>query len=246
MPVSVYKKIGETPKDLVDRYKKENSDVVKASYAGRLDPMANGLMILLVNNECKQQDKYLKLNKTYEFNILFGVKTDTYDVLGKLLSYSFIQHNLIENLDIKKYIKRFHQKYPPYSSIVVNKHPLWWWSKNKRLNEIQIPGKDVEIFSIEEIEGYNISSQDELKSIIKQMITSLSIENYSKFRVPEILESWNKFFKSNGDRFTPIIKSYRASVSSGTYIRGLSNKIGDDLGCGAIALNIKRTNIQIE
>ena len=35
-------------------------------------------------SECKQQDKYLKLNKTYEFDILFELKTDTYDVSGKL------------------------------------------------------------------------------------------------------------------------------------------------------------------
>ena len=63
MPVFIEKKIGETPKEIIDRYKKENKDVIKASYAGRLDPMANGLMILLINNECKQQDKYLKLNK---------------------------------------------------------------------------------------------------------------------------------------------------------------------------------------
>ena len=53
--------------------------------------MANGLMILLINNECKQQDKYLKLNKTYEFDILFGFKTDTYDVLGKLISYNLVK-----------------------------------------------------------------------------------------------------------------------------------------------------------
>lgn len=241
MPIFVNKKIGETPKDLIDRYKKDNKDVVKASYAGRLDPMANGLMILLINNECKQQDKYLKLNKTYEFDILFGFTTDTYDVLGKLISYNNVKPGLLDNLDIKTYVKRFIQKYPPYSSIVVNKHPLWWWSKNNKLDEIKIPEKEVEIFSIKEIVGPNIKSQDSLETIIKKMITSLSSENFEKFRGPEILAIWTKFFKEH--QVIPIMKSYRANVSSGTYIRGLSNKIGEDLGCGAIALNIKRTEI---
>lgn len=243
MPVFLYKKIGETPKDLIDRYKKENKEVVKASYAGRLDPMANGLMILLINNECKQQDKYLKLNKTYEFDILFGFKTDTYDVLGKLLDYNIVQPNLVENLDIKKYTNRFIQQYPPYSSIVINKQPLWWWSKNNRLHEIKIPEKEVEIYSIEETEGYKIKSQHELEKTIKQMINSLSSENFEKFRGPEILAIWNKFFKEN--EVIPIIKSYKANVSSGTYIRGIANQIGEELGCGAIALNIKRTEINI-
>ena len=127
---------------------------------------------------------------------------------------------------------------------MVNKHPLWWWSKNDRLNEITIPKKEVEIFSIEEIESYK-KSQDELETTIKHMINSLSPSNYSKFRANEILDIWNKFFKSNTKLFTPIIKSYRANVSSGTYIRGLANQIGEALGCGAIALNIKRTNIEM-
>ena len=243
MPVFLYKKIGETPKDLIDRYKKENKEVVKASYAGRLDPMANGLMILLINNECKQQDKYLKLNKTYEFDILFGFKTDTYDVLGKLLDYNIVQPNLVENLDIKKYTNRFIQQYPPYSSIVINKQPLWWWSKNNRLHEIKIPEKEVEIYSIEETEGSKIKSLHELEKTIKQMINSLSSENFEKFRGPEILAIWNKFFNEN--KVIPIIKSYKANVSSGTYIRGITNQIGEELGCGAIALNIKRTEINI-
>ena len=243
MPVFIEKKIGETPKEIIDRYKKDNKDVVKASYAGRLDPMANGLMILLINSECKQQDKYLKLSKTYEFDILFGFKTDTYDVLGKLISYNLVKPDLVNNLEIKSYARKFTQKYPPYSSIVVNKQPLWWWSKNNKLHEIEIPEKEVEIFSIREIKEPNVLSQDSLETIIKQMINSLSPENFEKFRAPEILDIWAKFFKEN--EVMPLIKSYRANVSSGTYIRGLTNQIGDDLGCGAIALNIKRIEINI-
>ena len=41
--------------------------------------------------------------------------------------------------------------------------------------------------------------------------------------------------------FTPTIKKYRAKVSSGTYIRSLANKIGNDLGIGALAFDIHRT-----
>ena len=43
--------------------------------------------------------------------------------------------------------------------------------------------KEVEIFSIKEIRGPNNLSQD-IESIIKQMINSLSPENLKKFRAP--------------------------------------------------------------
>ncbi|MEY2671815.1 MAG: tRNA pseudouridine synthase tRNA pseudouridine55 synthase, partial [Candidatus Parcubacteria bacterium] len=42
------------------------------TYAGRLDPVAEGLLLVLVGDDCKEKDKYLDLNKEYELSILFG------------------------------------------------------------------------------------------------------------------------------------------------------------------------------
>ena len=75
------------------------------------------------------------------------------------------------------------------------------------------------------------------------MINSLSDQNKPKFRVDEILNLWSIFFETHKLKTQPIIKKYRASVSSGTYIRSIANQIGNELGCGALALNIKRTII---
>ena len=240
MPIKTYKQIGETPKELVDKYK-EKTKQKKISFAGRLDPMASGIMILLVGEECKQQAKYLALNKTYEFEILFGFTTDTYDVLGILQSYIEPNINSINSLDILHYNKKFSQKYPPYSSIVVNKHPLWWWSKNNLIDQIKIPEKMVEIYNLKEIK--KDYSDINISSFIFGMINKLSDENKEKFRFSEINSVWQEFFKKNNIK--PIIKKYCATVSSGTYIRGLCNQIGKDMGCGALALTIKRTDITI-
>ena len=243
MPKEVYKKIGQTPLELLNDIKSKNKDIKKISFAGRLDPMAHGTMIVLINDECKLQEKYIGLSKTYEFEILFGFKTDTYDILGIL--ESFIQPNisLIDLLDISNNIKTFNQPYPPYSSIVVNKKPLWKWSKLGLIDTIQIPEKTVSIFSLEEIASIrDISDSNKLFNEIKYMIYSLSKENQPKFRVNEIIDEWTRFFKIHTN-FKPIIKKYRAKVSSGTYIRSLCNQIGNDLECGALALSIHRVNI---
>ena len=87
---------------------------------------------------------------------------------------------------------------------------------------------------------------EKLHEKIKTMIYSLSDINQPKFRVPEIDSIWNTYFESYKDKLIglkPIIKKYRAKVSSGTYIRSLSNKIGNEIGYGAIALDIHRTHI---
>ena len=98
--ITLYKNRGETPLECLDRFKKENPEYEevgpqgtlvrhdfaksKMTYAGRLDPLAEGLLLVLVGEECKKKEKYLGLDKEYEVDVLFGFATDTYDVLGIL------------------------------------------------------------------------------------------------------------------------------------------------------------------
>lgn len=80
----VYKKCGQTPLDCINEIKKENKELLHLplTYAGRLDPLARGVLIILIGDECLKKDEYLKLGKVYETTIIFGFETDTYDLMG--------------------------------------------------------------------------------------------------------------------------------------------------------------------
>lgn len=80
----VYKKCGQTPLDCINEIKKENQELLHLplTYAGRLDPLAEGVLIILIGDECLKKDEYLKLGKVYETTIIFGFETDTYDLMG--------------------------------------------------------------------------------------------------------------------------------------------------------------------
>ena len=82
--VLVEKEIGQTPLEVVTRYKQEHPEYANTpiAYAGRLDPMAHGQLLLLVGEACKERDKYLGLDKEYVFEILLGFDSDTHDILG--------------------------------------------------------------------------------------------------------------------------------------------------------------------
>ena len=257
MPIFISKSIGQTPNELINDYKKTHPDAKKVSFAGRLDPMAFGKMMLLVNDECKLQHHYIGLDKIYEFEIIYGFKTDTYDILGLVNSFTTIFNvqslYSIESLDLNTYIKKFEQTYPPYSSIVVNKKPLWEWSKLGKIDTITIPSKQVEIYSLETIENtHTFDDYNDLYTDIIHSISTLSEENKPKFRFNDIVDSWKNTFETLNLRrsqhlsqfgpYKPLIKKYRATVSSGTYIRSLAHKIGKDVGCGAIAMNICRVD----
>lgn len=55
-------------------------------HAGTLDPMATGLLVLLLGKATKRSDEFLGMDKSYEGTILFGVDTDSHDLDGKILT----------------------------------------------------------------------------------------------------------------------------------------------------------------
>jgi len=81
------KKEGETPLEALNalRHKRgKKYQDIKMTYAGRLDPMASGVLLVLLGEETKNKEKYIALDKEYEFEVLFCVATDTYYILGKV------------------------------------------------------------------------------------------------------------------------------------------------------------------
>ncbi len=105
--LNVYKPEGITPVQLIEQLRINFPEYreAKISFAGRLDPLAHGVMVLLLGEENKQREKYLNLEKEYTFSCLLGVETDTFDYLGILKSerYSTSPEELDE--EINKFLK---------------------------------------------------------------------------------------------------------------------------------------------
>jgi tRNA pseudouridine55 synthase len=139
----VHKPIGMTPLQAIQKFKKKRADLAKAkmSYAGRLDPMARGLLILLSGNEVKNQKQMELCLKEYVFEVVFGIQTDTYDLLGvtnignDIPEIPIIDEQKLRNqleLQIPSHLGHHMQPYPPYSSARVDGKPLFQWAKEGR------------------------------------------------------------------------------------------------------------------
>ena len=81
--VLLYKTVGQTPLECMELWRQTKPELkdTPLAYAGRLDPMAEGVLLVLIGEECKKQADYHNLDKEYEFEILFGVHSDSGDVL---------------------------------------------------------------------------------------------------------------------------------------------------------------------
>ena len=61
---------------------------VKVGHAGTLDPFATGLLIILVGTACKEADRFLKLDKSYDATMVLGQTSSTGDPEGELHTVS--------------------------------------------------------------------------------------------------------------------------------------------------------------
>lgn len=239
--VVLNKKEGETPLECLENFRAKNPEYKKEkmTYAGRLDPMASGLLLVLIGEECKKKEKYLKLDKEYEFKILFGFSTDTYDILGKIIHSNILTNIRLTGLEksIKKEIKKFKgdivQKYPVYSSKTIKGKPLFSFARSGE--EVEIPVREVYVRDLKFLKLRKIQNK-KLLDIINKRIKKVK----GDFRQKEILKLWQKNLKNKN---TYLIVDFKIKCSSGTYVRAIADSLGKGLKIPTLAFSIKRTKI---
>lgn len=244
----LYKKLGETPLECVKRFKmselEKNKEFpqISMTYAGRLDPMAEGLLLVLAGEEIINKDKYLGLTKKYEFEILWGMQTDTGDVLGMHTLPPDVGDQVIPTQkDIENYFKKnigkLEQKYPAYSSRTVAGKSLIEWSRLGRIREVEIPLHEVELLSAEYISRKFFSSLDLLKQIEEKVHLV-----QGDFRQEKIMQLWRELLSGDSEKkYTSDL--CRISVSSGFYVRQFVSDIAENFQTMGTTYSIKRTKI---
>ncbi len=241
--INLYKKCGQTPLECINELKNSDSSLssLPVTYAGRLDPLAEGVLLALVGDECHKKDEYLSLSKEYELTILFGFETDTYDLMGQIIKESKLENFNIEKKIVEGKLLNFigiiNQPYPPYSSRTVKGKPLYKWTREGKIDEIEIPSHRVKIEFIKIIKMGEISTEV-LHRKIKKIISLVK----GDFRQESILELWEKSLKERkGEKFKTI--TLKVSCGSGVYMRSLAHELGKSMGISALALKIIRTKV---
>ncbi len=208
---------------------------LKATHTGTLDPMAEGVVIVLTGEERFNKYDFAGWLKTYEFEMAFGLSTDSFDAMGMIQEVSSVSALDIDRLrEILKNFKGVYiQRVPVFSAIL---------HKGKRLFEyphlgqeiLDLPVKKGVIFEIELLETRTISAKDAVTDIIRRLE---SIVGY--FRQDKIIEQWKQFDYSKVGSF-PVVK-IRVKISRGMYVRSLSTDIARKLGLPAFVYTLVRT-----
>lgn len=142
-----------TSQDAVSKLKKILNQK-KAGHTGTLDPMATGVLPILVGETTKLSKYLVEHKKTYIAVLKFGICTNTGDSEGKIIEEKKVN---IENLTedkvvfvLNEFLGKQIQTPPIYSAIKINGKKLYEYARNEIA--VEIPKREIEIYNIKLIQ----------------------------------------------------------------------------------------------
>ena len=123
----VDKPSGITSHDIVDRLRRKLK-MKKIGHAGTLDPLATGLMIMLIGKATKVSQFLISLDKSYEGEFILGLETDSQDADGDVVEEKPVPADLTAE-QLKKEMEGFlgdqYQTPPMFSAKKIDGVPLY-------------------------------------------------------------------------------------------------------------------------
>lgn len=205
-------------------------------YAGRLDPMAEGVTLLLTGEDRHQLPDALRHDKTYVARFLFGVASDTNDALGRLRWGEGRAPGLGESAAaVAGLVGERNLRLPVWSAYKVRGRPLHAWAAAGRLDEITVPERAMVVQRVEEVSSRSLSAGP-----VAELAADRIAEVRGSFRQAEVLADWRRL----AEAAPPLLEVVATlTVSSGTYIRALAQHMGEVLGSGCLLFALRRTRV---
>lgn len=143
----VNKPKGITSHDVVGKIRKLYG-TRKVGHTGTLDPLATGVLVILLGRAAKAAEYLVADTKTYQARLTLGITTDTEDITGKILSES----NKIPSEEAvatvcSEFLGKIKQVPPMYSALKVDGKKLYDLAREGI--EVERKARDIEIFCLD-------------------------------------------------------------------------------------------------
>jgi tRNA pseudouridine55 synthase len=143
----IYKPAGITSHDVVNKIRRLY-DTKRVGHAGTLDPMATGVLVVLVGRAAKACEYISSDRKGYRAGMRLGITTDTEDTTGEILTKSEdIPTADKVAAECADYVGKIKQIPPMYSALKVNGQKLYDLARQGVV--IEREAREIEVFSLE-------------------------------------------------------------------------------------------------
>lgn len=123
----------------------------KVGHTGTLDPLAQGVLPLLIGKGTLVSKYLINHDKIYEVELKLGQRTETLDSEGEVIEEQDVSQDILEKDKIQEVLKTFlgkQEQIPPiYSAIKVKGKKLYEYARQGK--EVEIPKRNIEIYNIE-------------------------------------------------------------------------------------------------
>lgn len=148
----VRKEKGCTSHDVVARVKRITK--AKVGHTGTLDPMATGVLPLLLGKGTMLSKYLIEHDKIYEAVVKLGQKTDTADSEGEIIQEQEVDKSIFNTEKIQTVLKQLEgkqkQKPPIYSAIKIKGKKLYEYARKNET--VEIPERGIEIYDMQLID----------------------------------------------------------------------------------------------
>jgi len=232
----IFKPLGQSSHQLAAAIGAKSGE--KATHTGTLDPMAEGVLVVLTGEDRFQKAQLSDTKKTYSFEMLFGISTDSLDLLGlpikiesTILDPDTIRVSLTKKLP--DFLGTQKQLQPIFSAGRSNGKSFFEYGKSGEA--LPAPkSNEITVYSLELTKCARINREKILTLHSKKIGTVLG-----EFRQDEILAAWHNITSALPS--TVVIATLTAEVSKRTYIRGLVRDISTAIDIPATTFSIIRT-----
>lgn len=174
--ILVNKKRDMTSFDVVSKISKLFG-IKKVGHTGTLDPLAEGLMVILLGKATRLSLDITSKYKEYIAGVYLGYETDTYDITGKTTKVKEVSKNIDIEKTLSTYNKTYMQEVPIYSAVKVNGKKLYEYARQNL--EVSLPKKEVTIKDIkllaEEKNMFTFKATVSKGCYIRSLIRDISI-----------------------------------------------------------------------
>lgn len=171
---------------------------IKVGHTGTLDPFAEGLMIIVVGAECKNAEKYSKLDKVYEATIRLGEVSTTGDPEGEITKASGKVPELPEIKEaLEKFTGQIMQRPPIFSALKIGGRRAYQLAREGK--QFEMPERKVTVYSLELVDyGYpelkirtHVSSGTYIRTLAEDIGKTLGIGAYCTELRRVSIGEWN-------------------------------------------------------
>ncbi len=173
----MYKPSGISSFDVIRRVKRVIGRKAKIGHTGTLDPMAEGVMIILLGKSTKLNFVFENDDKCYSVEALLGYSSESYDNQEEMTRNEFDSLPTEDEIitSVNKFRGDITQVPPAYSAVKIDGKPAYYWKRKKGI-DVKIKPRDVKIQSrFHSYEGENF-----------QFISSVSKGTYIRSLIDDI------------------------------------------------------------